>query len=509
VQTGYELSLGAAFYGTAERSGTYDYQLTVNGNPVGSPQSVQLTAGTYTKGDFEQVLHTLTVTEDVTIGVLVSRRDIARPNTSVLSASITTAQTAQSGVMTSADGSDIYFDQKWVTQAAYGALSVAITSAQATLNSPSATQPDVDNATAALTDALSAFNSALRYGTKRVIPQDVAPLRLGGDSRHSTMAQIVSQGFSASDTNTVVVAKASDFPDALSVAGFAGLTKAAIIITDTDSLTSQATSVLQNLKPSKVYVMGQENSISSGTAGQIKALTGVEPTRLAGTDRIGTSLAAYTEGKNVGSWSKTAFIANAWNFPDALAASPFAYVTGSPIFLSDPTTGLIQDTINAIGSGGFARIYLLGGPTSVPEIVNTQLSQSGLASAVTVTDPSELSSTDSYNVVRLYGANRDATSVLIAEESVRVTAGTAVSMDYDHTVITRNDLPFDALSGGALAGKLRSPLILVNKQSGDTNHILDGFLVKHRREIGHVYVLGDEHSVPASLLALIEQARAG
>jgi putative cell wall-binding protein len=340
-----------------------------------------------------------------------------------------------------------------------------------------------------------------------IYPTDVPATRLGGASRHATMQKIIAEGFGAADTENVIIAKASDFPDALAVAALAGITDAAIAITNTDGLTAEVQAVLRDLAPSRVYVMGQENSISRNAAEQITALTGVVPMRLAGDNRIAISLAAYEEGTKVGAWSKTAFIANAQNFPDALAASPFAYVTKSPLFLSDPTIGLDEGTLAALASGAFDKVYLLGGPTSVPERVQTQLAAIGLANAIAVTEPSELTSTDDYSVARLAGANRDVTSVLIAEEALRQTAATQTPMSYDHTVVTRNDLSFDALSGGALAGRLRAPLVLANKQGGQGNYILDNFFKAHGPQIGHIYALGDENSLPKGLLALMESAR--
>lgn len=436
---------------------------------------------------------------------------------SALIASLTTAQTAANiqaaGIALSADGADVYPEQNWTTQEALDTLHTAIQTAQTTANNQSAAQADIDTADMTLRAAIQTFNDTLKPGTKVKLPKDVPPVRLAGTDRHETMRQIVSEGFSQDDTDTVVIAKSTDFPDALSVAGLAGIYDAPILITTPEGLTPQAKSTLEDLKPSKIYTMGDSASITEATRAEIVSLTGITPVSLAGADRYATALASYAEGK--GNWSDVAIIANGKNYPDALSAAPFAYATKSPILLSDPVSGLSDASIYALKDGGFKRVYLLGGDNAVPKAVQTQLASIGLSNYVCITDVSSLASSDTHDVVRLEGAHRYQTSVLVAEEGARASLQMSAALSYDNSVIAKGtDFP-DALAGGALAGRLHSTLILVSPATAKVNgvmqevaegdYILDNYLLLHKQEIGRLFMLGDATSIPEDLHARIEQ----
>jgi putative cell wall-binding protein len=338
-------------------------------------------------------------------------------------------------------------------------------------------------------------------------------------SRYKTMQQIVNTFISVDNTkpNTIILAKGDNFPDALSVAGLAGIYSAPILTSPPSGLIQEAKTLISSIQPARIYVLGDEKgSFSASVLDEIRQLApSADIRRLAGTNRYSTALEIYRDGTTgpeaiaKGGWSDTAIITRGDNFADALSMSSFAWTTHSPVFLADPTTGLSAEVLNALVSGNFSKIYLLGDEKSTPASIIEQLASLGIKGYTQATRPEELGATTSTKIVRLAGSSRYQTSVLIAEEAVAQATRMGVSLGHNNTIIAKGtDFP-DALAGGALAGKLGSTLVLANPGAGASNYILDNYLAPHRQGISSIYVLGDENSIPADLLTLIEAARAG
>jgi putative cell wall-binding protein len=161
-----------------------------------------------------------------------------------------------------------------------------------------------------------------------------------------------------------------------------------------------------------------------------------EVTRLAGADRYATA-AAISKSRFAGGAS-TAFIATGATFPDALAGAPAAAKANAPILLTTPTQ-LPSATARELTRLKVKKIVVLGGTSAVSPGVVAQLKS------------------HTSNVVRWSGADRFATAAKISASSFG-TGGTVY-------VATARSFP-DALSGGAIAGKVGGPILLV-----DTNAI--------------------------------------
>ncbi len=303
--------------------------------------------------------------------------------------------------------------------------------------------------------------------------------RLAGDDRYGTMEAEEDEGFASADS--VVLTAGSNFPDALSSAGFAGTLEAPIVLTATDSLSAEASEEITRLGAHNVYIVGGENSVSPTVVSQLEAM-GLNVVRIAGSDRYETALETYYYGE--GSWgtsgngtAKTAIIASGETFPDSLSASSYAWWSTSPIFLST-STGIDDRVKAAITDGGFDRILIVGGPNSVP------FSVEDWANTVTST-------------VRMSGADRYATSVTFADWAHN--EGMTFN---DVGIATGKSFP-DALAGGALCGVRGSVLMLADIDVMDGTAAVDE-LAKHEDEISRVYYLGGPNSVTPELTALIE-----
>ncbi|NTU89960.1 MAG: cell wall-binding repeat-containing protein, partial [Actinobacteria bacterium] len=310
---------------------------------------------------------------------------------------------------------------------------------------------------------------------------DVLWTRLAGADRFDTMECIVEEGFDSADT--VIIATGFNYPDALAASGLAGGYNAPILLTDGTDLSPQAGAALLYLNPSHAIIVGGEDVVSSDVALQIEGLLGKDSvTRASGTNRVETAIAIFNEGE---AWSATAIIATGYGFADALSISPFAYATKTPIFLtgSDMSdTALSQETIDAILSGGFTSVILVGGEDVVSEEVKTQLGSG-------------------YAYERLSGIDRYQTSAAIADFAVN-----SGVLSYDGLgVATGANFP-DALAGGAFCGEKGSVLLLADDFNDECRYCIDTCITDNATSLKKGYLFGGDDVVTLELEAKIMTA---
>jgi putative cell wall-binding protein len=138
-------------------------------------------------------------------------------------------------------------------------------------------------------------------------------------------------------------------------------------------------------------------------------------TRLAGTDRIGTSIAISTQEFPTAHTAKNVILTAAFTFADAMSAGPLGKKLDAPLLLTSPTS-LSSATLTEIKrvmpapstttgttTSGCATtppanaVYVIGGVAAIAASVNTTLNAAG------------------FNVVRLAGTDRFGTSVAVAQ----------------------------------------------------------------------------------------------
>lgn len=160
----------------------------------------------------------------------------------------------------------------------------------------------------------------------------------------------------------------------------------------------------------------------------------VDVTRLAGSDRIATSIAISKDGFQTAT-ANAAVLASSANYPDALVGTPLAVKANGPILLTDPaglSAGTKAELERVLPKG--AQVYLLGGTSALSQAVEDQVKADG------------------YDVVRLGGANRFDTAVKVAG-----------ALGNPTTVLEATGLLFpDALAAGAAAAEVRGAILLTN-----------------------------------------------
>lgn len=311
---------------------------------------------------------------------------------------------------------------------------------------------------------------------------------LSGTTRYGTMYKSVNayqyeKNILGKTTNTVIIASGQQFPDALSASALAGVRGAPILLTEPNYLPTETTSLLMDIEPSRIIIVGGTSAVSSGVAFQIRNAAGTDAviSRVSGSDRIQTALKIYDAGKT--SWGKTAIVASSASFADSLSMSPYAYKTKSPIFLVDPKSGkLTSEAMKRLTAGKFTQIIIVGGTAAVPSSVTKQLKAKKL------------------NVVRWQGSDRYQTSQAIARNSVK-----AGVLNARYTGIATGEVFADALSAGSLLGLQGGPLVLMAHSKAGLS-ATGGFLTEQKGTIRNLTFFGGTAALPQSVKTAAQKA---
>ena len=199
--------------------------------------------------------------------------------------------------------------------------------------------------------------------------------RIYGDTRVETGMQIYEAG-KGNWSSTCVVTNAYDFADALSMGSYCAVNRAPIFGAVDGVLDDAQLDAIRNGGFDKVVVVGGSKAVNYD---QLRSDLGssMSYVLLAGDTRIQTSeeVALWSCGLD----SSKAFmpdqplsfdgicIANAWNFPDALAGVDLASGEPAPVLLAENSDSCKQAIANVIGanSAKISHAWILGGYSAV------------------------------------------------------------------------------------------------------------------------------------------------
>jgi putative cell wall-binding protein len=262
--------------------------------------------------------------------------------------------------------------------------------------------------------------------------------RISGANRYATAAAASLAAFPAT-ADTVVLASGQNWPDALGGAALAGAVNGPVLLTAKDRLPAETLAEIRRLKPSRVFILGGEASVSGSVADEVGAVpAGV--IRLGGKDRYETaSLVAARvaeEAELSGRKVEEVYVASGKNFPDALAAAPVSRARLRPILLTQPDE-LNAATFSALSELKPSRAWILGGEAAVDTTVSASIAENT-------------------RVSRLAGSDRYGTAVQVARH------GVSSGLSWSNAGLASGaDFP-DALAGGASQGADSSVLLLAH-----------------------------------------------
>jgi putative cell wall-binding protein len=262
--------------------------------------------------------------------------------------------------------------------------------------------------------------------------------RLAGPDRIATAAAISADAHpDPGAVDTVVLARADEFADALAGGPLAAHLGGPLLLSGGDALPEATAAEIARLDPQRAVILGGSAAISDDVAVELDGLVG-EVDRVAGNDRFATA-AAVAERLP----APTAYVAlgahptpgRAW--PDAISAGGAAAADGGAVLLTAPGE-LPQATADALDTADEAVI--VGGDAAVPAQV-----EAAVAERVA-------------RVERVAGQTRYDTSARLVERLVR--SGLEPESAW---LATGRDYP-DALAAGPAAAADGGALLLVDGQ---------------------------------------------
>ena len=288
-----------------------------------------------------------------------------------------------------------------------------------------------------------------------------AAVRIAGGNRISTAlttANKLKEVLGVEKFDTILVANAMNFPDALSGSYLAAAAKAPILLYAAGQ--STVTDYIKaNLSDGgTVYILGGESSVPSS---MIDLLGGIHCERVSGSGRWATSLAIIAKADEIlGTKPNKILICDGTGFADSLSAS----ATGLPILLVNGKGTLREDQKAYLESVRGAELYAIGGVNTItPDLLK------------------ELDAYDANGAERVYGSGRELTSAAVAKTFFpeAKTAALASSLDFP-----------DGLSGGPVAFAMNAPLLLTreNKEAAAKDYV-------NSKGITSGYIIGGEKAV--------------
>lgn len=179
---------------------------------------------------------------------------------------------------------------------------------------------------------------------ERLKKENLKVIRIAGRNRYETSTKLAKQ-LKAKNKDNVVLANGEKFADALSAAPYAVQKKQTLVLTDGKTLP-------KDIKAKDVKtIIGGEKSVN------IKGLDKTQ--RISGKNRYETSLEVLKHMNK----TQSAVIADGRDYPDALAAAPYAVKKNTGILLSDDTA--IDKIKEYVDSQNISDITLIGGEKSI------------------------------------------------------------------------------------------------------------------------------------------------
>ena len=293
-------------------------------------------------------------------------------------------------------------------------------------------------------------------------PQPTEENRISGRNRIDTAIEVSKKYYEKA--NTVIIARSDEYPDSLTASPLAKKLNAPILLTSKNELEKTVKAEIKRLKATNIIIVGGVNSISTKVEKELRQYD-KEIERIAGHSRYETS-AAIAERLLKLSAKQTAIIASGENFADALTAGAYAAQQEYPILLVQKTT--IDTKIAKVLNKNIDKTIIAGGINSVSEKVKKDLPK---------------------NTERIAGRSRYDTAAQIAKKLFKS----------EKAFVASGEVFADALVVSPVAGRLSSPILLVNrKKSPET-------IREYVKEtITEITVIGGKKFVPSPIVTDLE-----
>ena len=261
------------------------------------------------------------------------------------------------------------------------------------------------------------------------LPEDLR----AGDNVASSVAW--SKSSFPGGSNFAVLGRSDLFADSLASSGVQGALDAPLLLTPTNSLDARVSAELERLGVDRVTIIGGTAAIAPPVEQSLRS-KGYGVDRIAGTDRVGTALAA---AKAYHPGARSALLVRAFGegtraFADTLSAGALAASSDQPVLFSSSAT-LTPAVRDYIAGNGLDTVTLIGGEAALSTAVQEAVEATG-------------ADTD-----RIAGTDRFETAAQVAAQTG--SEGTS------HLVVV-DGMAANAWADGFPAASRRSPVVLAN-----------------------------------------------
>ena len=256
--------------------------------------------------------------------------------------------------------------------------------------------------------------------------------RLSGADRFATAAAVSAARFRAGSSH-VWLATGASYADALSTGAAAGRFSGPLLLVEGCGMPAATAAELSRLRPSSITVVGGQAAVCDGVLEHARALTGVQPGRVAGADRFETATALSRTHWAAG--ASTVVLASAEGFADSLSGGALGSSQDAPLLLT-AGCALPAATVTELSRLRPANVLVMGGPGAVCDPVLDQVR--GLTGGT---------------VSRVSGSDRFSTA------TAAVDAGWPSGSDI--VFVASGEGFADGLPAGAAAAAVGAPLVLV------------------------------------------------
>lgn len=253
--------------------------------------------------------------------------------------------------------------------------------------------------------------------------------RISGSDRYETAIQVSRAGWGYKSTDHVVLVIGDNYPDALAGAPLAKKLNAPILLVRRDAVPASVMSEIGRLGAKNATILGGEGVISAKVANDLKN-NGLTVKRISGKNRSETSALI---AKEVG--GTAAVVASGSGYADSLSIASHAAETGKPILLTSGTK--LSAEVEAVLKN-YKNVTIVGGEGAVSEEVFKKIDQTA-------------------NVERIAGRDRYSTAAAVVAKLYPNTV--------NESLVASGQQFADALTGSALGGKQKKPILLVRQSA--------------------------------------------
>lgn len=309
--------------------------------------------------------------------------------------------------------------------------------------------------------------------------------RLAGKNRYVTAAATSLNSY-PDGCDTVVLAYGLNYADALAGVPLANKLKAPILLTSTKTLDDNTLAEIKRLGAKNIKILGGDGVISQNIIDTLVAngISNSKIERISGQTRYSTATAIADK---LNENPEEVFFVCGNGFADALSVSTVAAIKKAPIIYLTKDGEINADTKAYLDKlktkGCVKKAYVIGGTGVISDDMTKQA-----ATALGVK-----------SLTRLAGSDRYGTCLKVNSAFKSILSGTSLS------VATGADFP-DALAGGVLAAKNKSPMFLVNSKSAKLNLTDAQKAYLKEKAPKQYYIFGGNAAVPESHLSGIVSA---